>query len=30
MRPLARTGLDKVVAGLTTLDELVRNVAAAD
>ena len=30
MRPLARTGLDKVLAGLTTLDELVRNVAAAD
>ena len=27
MRPLARTGWDKVVAGLTTVDELVRNIA---
>ena len=30
MRPLARSGWEKVLAGLTTLDELVRNVAAAD
>lgn len=27
MRPLAHTGWDKVVAGLTTVDELVRNIA---
>ena len=30
MRPLARAGWDKVLGGLTTLDELVRNVASAD
>jgi len=30
MRPLARSGWEKVLQGRTTLDELVRNVAAAD
>jgi len=30
MRPLARTGWEKVLAGYTTLDELVRNVASSE